>query len=108
MIAINGMPDHIHFVIGMKPLCCHSDLVREIKKSSNSFINDNQLFSFKFLWQEGFGTFSYGQSQLDAVAQYVLNQKTHHQSQSFREEYLSMLHAFKIEHNPKFLFDFID
>ena len=43
ILAINGMPDHIHFLVGMKPSCCLSDLVREIKKSSNSFINENKL-----------------------------------------------------------------
>lgn len=59
MIAINGMPDHIHLFIGMKPSCCLSDLVREIKKSSNDFINENKLSKYKFNWQEGFGAFSY-------------------------------------------------
>ena len=43
MLAINGMPDHIHFFIGMKPSCCLSDLVREVKKSSNEFIKEKKL-----------------------------------------------------------------
>src|SRR5262245_57785280 len=47
MLAINGMPDHIHFLIGMKPACSLSDLVREIKKSSNDLINENKLSKFK-------------------------------------------------------------
>lgn len=71
MLAINGMPDHIHFLIGMKPSCCLSDLVREIKKSSNKFINENHLSKFKFNWQEGFGGFSYSHSQLDDVIGYI-------------------------------------
>lgn len=58
MLAINGTENHIHLFIGMKPDCCLSDLVREIKKSSNSFINDKRLSPFKFRWQEGFGAFS--------------------------------------------------
>src|SRR4030095_5184805 len=62
-LAINGMPDHIHFFIGMRPSCCLSDLVREIKKSSNDFIKENHLCKFKFSWQEGYGAFSYGNSQ---------------------------------------------
>lgn len=48
LIAINGMPDHIHIFIGIKPSCCLSDLVREIKKSSNEFIQVNKLSKFKF------------------------------------------------------------
>lgn len=58
MLAINGMPDHIHFFIGMKPSCCLSDLVREIKKSSTEFIKEKKLSNFKFNWQEGYGAFS--------------------------------------------------
>jgi len=48
MLAINGMPDHIHFLIGMKPSCCLSDLVREIKKSTNGFINEKKFTKHKF------------------------------------------------------------
>ena len=50
MLAINGMPDHIHFLIGMKPTCCLSDLVREVKKSSNEFINERKFLKHKFYW----------------------------------------------------------
>ncbi|MCC6684102.1 MAG: transposase, partial [Bacteroidia bacterium] len=42
LLAINGMPDHIHILIGMKPSCCLSDLVREVKKSSNEFIKEKK------------------------------------------------------------------
>ncbi len=54
MLAINGMPDHLHIIIGMKPSCCLSDLVREIKKSSNDFINEKKFSKYKFSWQEGY------------------------------------------------------
>ncbi len=57
MLAINGMPDHIHFLIGMKPSYCLSDLVRKIKKSSNNFIREENLSKFRFNWHEGFGAF---------------------------------------------------
>src|SRR5258706_2809885 len=70
MLAINGMPDHIHFLIGMKPTCCISDLIREVKKSSNEFIKDNSFTKFKFNWQEGFGAFSHSHSQLDRIINY--------------------------------------
>lgn len=65
MLAINGMPDHIHFLMEMKPSFCLSDLVREIKKSSNEFINEKKFLPFKFQWQEGYGTFSFSRSALD-------------------------------------------
>lgn len=108
MLAINGMPDHIHFLIGMKPSCCLSDLVREIKKSSNEFIKENKLTKFRFNWQEGFGAFSYSHSQLDVVIKYIMNQKEHHNRSTFKEEYLEFLKKFNIEHNENYLFEWIN
>lgn len=108
MLAINGMPDHIHLFIGMKPTCCLSDLIREIKKSSNTFINENHLSKFKFSWQEGFGAFSYSHSQMDTVCNYILNQKQHHKKSSFKEEYTDFLRKFAIEYNVNYLFDWIE
>ena len=107
-LAINGMPDHIHILIGMKPTCCLSDLVREIKKSSNEFIKEKKFCNFKFEWQGGYGAFSYSHSGLTNVIQYILNQKDHHKKSSFRDEYLNMLNKFEIEHKPEYLFDWIE
>ena len=108
MLAINGMPDHIHFFIGMKPSCCLSDLVREVKKASNEMINENNLSKFKFNWQEGYGAFSYSHSHIDNVAKYVMNQKEHHKKISFKEEYIDFLKKFEIEYDEKYLFDWMD
>ena len=107
MLAINGMPDHIHFFIGMKVNCCLSDLVREVKKASNDMINDNKLSKFRFNWQEGYGAFSYSHSQIDNVVKYVMNQKEHHRKISFKEEYIDFLKKFEIEYDEKYLFDWI-
>ena len=108
MLAINGMPDHIHFLIGMKPSCCLSDLVREIKKSSNDFVKESRFTKFRFNWQEGFGAFSYSHSQLNDVIAYVMNQKEHHKWKSFKEEYIEFLKEFKIDYNEKYLFEWYD
>ena len=108
MLAINGIPDHIHFLIGMKPSCCLSDLVREIKKSSNDFVNDNDLCKFKFNWQGGFGAFSYSHSDLDNVIRYIMNQKEHHRKKTFKEEYYEFLRKYDIEFKDEYLFDWID
>ena len=96
MLSINGTSNHIHFFIGMKPTCCLSDLVREIKKSSNTFIKDKKFTSFNFKWQEGFGAFSYSHSQLTDVIQYIKNQKEHHKKRTFKEEYFAFLDALKV------------
>ena len=108
MLAINGMPDHLHLFIGMKPSCCLSDLVREIKKSSNEFIKDNHFINYKFSWQEGFGAFSYNHSQIDNVIKYIMNQKEHHLRKTFKDEYLDFLIKLKIDYNEKYLFNWIN
>lgn len=108
LLAINGMPDHIHFLIGMKPSCCLSDLVRENKKSSNEFINEKKFSKFKFQWQEGYGAFSYSHSALNNVILYINNQKQHHKTQTFREEYKDFLTKFQIEHKDEYLFEWIE
>ncbi len=82
MLAINGMPDHIHVFIEMKPSSCLSDLVREIKKSSNTFIKQKKFLPFHFAWQEGFSAFSYSRSQIETICQYINNQKEHHKKGS--------------------------
>lgn len=108
MLAINGMPDHIHIFIGMKPSCCLSDLVREIKKSSNEFIKEKKFSKYKFNWQEGYGAFSYSHSAMDNVINYIMNQKEHHRNQSFQEEYVNFLKKFQIEFKEDYLFEWIN
>jgi len=108
LLAINGTSNHTHFFIGMKPTCCLSDLVRDVKKSSCAFINEKQFSRFRFNWQEGFGAFSYGHSQLTNVIQYIQNQKEHHRKKTFKEEYLAFLKAFEIEFKNEYLFEWLD
>lgn len=105
LIAINGMPDHIHIFIGMKPICSLSDLVREVKKSSSNFINSKKLTEKPFHWQEGFGAFSYSHSAVHNVYNYVMNQKHHHREKDFSKEYRQMLLDHKIDFDDRWLFN---
>ena len=107
ILAINGMPDHIHFFMGMRPNCNLSDLVREVKKSSNEFIKEEGFSKFKFNWQEGFGAFSYSHSQLDNVINYIMNQKEHHKKVTFKDEYLDFLQKFNVQYDEKYLFKWV-
>ena len=108
LIAINGMPDHIHLFIGFKPSIALSDLVRDVKASSSKFINENKWLPHKFIWQEGFGCFTYSHSHLDSVAKYVLDQKVHHRKKTFLEEYVQLLKKFQVPFDDRFLFEFYD
>jgi hypothetical protein len=92
----------------MKPSCSLSDLVREIKKSSNEFINESKFTKLRFKWQEGFGAFSYAHSQLNHVSDYIMNQKEHHKKKTFKEEYVEFLERFNVEYNDQYLFEWIE
>ena len=107
MLAINGSFDHIHLFIGMKPSCRLSDLVREVKKSSNVFVNKKRFSRYKFEWQEGYGSFSYSHSAIDSVVKYIMNQKEHHKKRSFKNEYISLLKKFEIDFKEEYLFEWI-
>ena len=104
LIAINGMPDHLHVFIGLHPTQSISDLIRIVKGESSEWINLKKLAKGKFTWQEGYGAFSYGRSQLNQVYQYIIGQKNHHQSKTFMEEYIQLLEAFGIEYDKRYIF----
>ena len=108
LITINGMPDHVHILVGLKPTVAVSALVKDIKVASSRLINDKKLVRGRFSWQEGFGAFSYSQSHLSKVARYIENQERHHARRSFKEEYLSMLKSFQIEYDERYLFKWIE
>jgi REP element-mobilizing transposase RayT len=104
LLAIHCMPDHIHILIGLKPSIALSDLVRDIKNASSNFINRKRWVSGRFAWQEGFGAFSYGHSQLSQIIRYIRDQDKHHVRRTFRQEYAQFLKKFEIEHDERFVF----
>jgi putative transposase len=108
MLAINGMPDHVHIFVGYNPNQKIPDLVETIKTDTNHFIKNQGLTRHKFSWQSGYGAFSYSRSHIDRLIQYILNQEQHHRKTTFRAEYLDLLQKFEIEYQEPYLFEFID
>ena len=105
LISINGMSDHIHILIGMRPHQSISDLMQDVKGNSSKWINEKKLVKGKFEWQEGYGAFSYGKSQIKNVILYIENQEQHHKKKTFREEYLDFLVKFEIEYDEQYIFN---
>ncbi|MBK9290654.1 MAG: IS200/IS605 family transposase [Bacteroidetes bacterium] len=108
MLAINGMPDHLHILFGLRPTQSLSDLIREIKSSSSKWINEKGFVTGRFSWQEGFGAFSYAKKDLQTVINYIENQEKHHARRSFREEYLDFLRDFEVTYDERYLFQPIE
>ncbi|HKB45345.1 MAG TPA: IS200/IS605 family transposase [Chitinophagaceae bacterium] len=103
-IIVNGIEDHVHCFVGLRPVVSVSELMKTVKAKSSKYINDHKLTSARFEWQEGYGVFSYGQSQVDKVYKYIQNQKEHHIKQTFRDEYLGFLKKFKVEYDEQYIF----
>ena len=103
-IIINGVEDHVHCFIGLRPVVSVSELLKTVKAKSSIYINDHSLTSSRFEWQEGYGVFSYSQSQVDSVYNYIKNQEEHHKKQTFRDEYIGFLKQFKIEYDEQYIF----
>ena len=106
LLAIHCMPDHTHILVGLRPAMALSDLMSEVNADSCNFINEKKWIPSRFSWQEGYGAFSYGHSQLTSIIRYIQNQQEHHAKRSFRDEYLQFLKRFNVGYDPKYLFDF--
>ena len=105
-LAIYCNPDHTHLLVGLHPSVAISDLVRDLKASSSTFIK-NKFKNSSFSWQEGYASFSYSRSQIDLVIKYIHNQPKHHAKRGFKEEFLDMLRKLEIEYNEEYLFNWI-
>lgn len=107
-ILINGVSDHVHLFLGLNPKVSISETVKELKRSSSIFINNERFYPGKFEWQEGYGGFSYSKSQVGSVYHYIENQEKHHQKKTFKEEYLAFLNKYEVEFEEQYLFEFFD
>ena len=104
VLQINGVEDHLHILIGLRPVQALSDLMKQVKQHSSKWINENSSSRVKFSWQEGFGAFSYSKSDLPKIIEYIKNQETHHKRFSFIDEYTNLLDEFEVEYDKKFIF----
>lgn len=103
-ILINGMLDHVHCFLGLKPVVSVSELMKTVKAKSSKYINDRALTAERFEWQEGYGVFSYSQSGVDSVYKYIQNQEEHHKKQTFKDEYMDFLKKYKVAYEDQYLF----
>lgn len=104
LLQINGMPDHIHILFGMRPGQSLSDLMKQVKQDSSKWINNKGVISGRFSWQAGYGAFSYSKSQVPNVIRYIQNQEKHHQKMTFEEEYLTLLKTHLVEYDERYIF----
>ena len=104
-IIVNGVEDHVHCFLGLKPTVSISELMKTVKAKSSKYINDNNFLLDRFEWQVGYGAFSYSQSHINRVFKYIENQEEHHRKKSFKEEYLKYLDEYKIPFEERYVFE---
>ena len=103
LIAIKGVPNHLHIAVGYKPHQLIPELLQDIKGNSSKWINQRKFITGKFNWQEGYGAFSFSHSQIDNVVRYINHQERHHKKQTFREEYIQLLKRYNIQYDEKYI-----
>lgn len=108
LLSIYCNPDHTHILVSLDTKIAIADLVRDLKANSSKFINENNLTSNNFRWQEGYGSFSYSKKEISGVALYIENQEKHHLKKSFKEEYIELLQEHEIDFEEKYLFEFLE
>lgn len=108
MLAINGMPDHVHIFLGLHPTQSISSLMQTVKGESSEWINKKRFVRGRFQWQEGYGAFSYSHDRVNQIVNYVLNQKDHHKTRPFLEEYRELLKEFEVPYDNQYIFKSIE
>jgi REP element-mobilizing transposase RayT len=103
-IIVNGMPDHMHCLFGLKPSISVSDVMKSAKSKSSKWVNENGYLQHRFEWQVGYGCFSYSRSSINAVIKYIRNQQIHHEKMSFHDEYIILLNKFGVKYDERFVF----
>lgn len=97
------MEDHLHILTHVHPIVAPSSLIKDIKLASSDFIKSERIFSNFNGWQEGYAAFTETIKARERLIQYVKNQEEHHKKVTFLEEYKSLLEAYEIEFDPKYL-----
>ncbi len=104
-IEINSEPDHLHALFLLGRTVALSEIVGQLKKSSNDWLRRRDPQFASFLWQAGFGAFSVSQSQLEDVRAYIRNQREHHRSKLFQEEFRAFLDSYEVEFDERYVWD---
>ncbi len=102
-LAIGGIEDHVHLLLSLPSTVTIAKTMQLIKGGSSKWIHEEFPEYRSFVWQEGYGAFSIGISQVEETTRYILNQREHHRTKTFQEEYLAFLEKHGIQYDPKYV-----
>jgi putative transposase len=104
-VIIGGVADHVHILSRMSKNHSISKIIGEVKRVSSIWIKTKSPDLSRFHWQNGYGAFSIGRSEINAVENYIRNQEGHHRIKTFKDEFLSFLHEYEIEYDERYVWD---
>ena len=105
LLAFNAVPNHVHLLAMFPPTVSVSDMYRDIKALSSSWIKETFPHMRGFAWQNGYSSFTVGMATLESATQYIRNQQNHHHEKTFEEELIFLLEQCGIPYDPRYVFD---
>ena len=102
---VGGYVDHVHILCSLSRRKTIADLVQEVKTSSSIWIKKQKPKWGDFHWQNGYGVFSVSQSLVEKVKEYIANQREHHRTMTFQEEYRMWLREYGIPFDERYMWD---
>ena len=104
-IIIGGVEDHVHLLFAHSRTSTVADAVKELKRGSSVWLKTKSPELAEYGWQNGYGAFSIGFSQLDAARTYIAGQEEHHRKISFQDEFRQLLRRYEIEFDERYVWD---
>ncbi|NIV95382.1 IS200/IS605 family transposase [candidate division KSB1 bacterium] len=104
-LAMNGTENHVHTLTSLSKTITLSKLIEEVKRSSSKWFKTKGDAYKNFYWQNGYGAFSIGQSNVEALKKYIANQKGHHKKQTFQDEFRALLKRYGVQYDERYVWD---
>jgi putative transposase len=104
-LLVGGAEDHVHILSTLGRTCQAAELVKEAKRGSSLWLKTRRPELAQFAWQNGYGMFSVGFSQLQRVREYIADQEAHHRKRTFQEELRELLRRYEIEYDERYVWD---
>lgn len=104
-MTVGGVADHAHLLLSLPSTMSVAKAMQLIKGGSSKWIHESFPMHRSFAWQEGYGAFSIGVSQIDSTVRYIKNQPEHHRRRTFQDELIAFLKKHRIQYDPQYLWD---
>ena len=102
-LQVGGIEDHVHTLVLAPATIAPSQIAQFLKGDSSKWINDEFRMRYGFAWQDGYGAFTVSKSNVADVISYIQNQREHHRTRTFQEEFLEFLHSSGIQYDARYL-----